>query len=172
MTCHSAIGCTNYRVNFGVSIVEGYGLDSDPIGDEFRHQPPNTPNGGFFINKKYSYGDFPDGASNTACASEHVKGDFSNGVSTPKPTHMRRALSHGFRDAAMAHCVGVTPILRLRLDSAAGPWMIGAPTAPDSGSRCRSDTLLSLYCVRALLRAISRNFARSPLRPAAVTRRA
>ncbi len=119
------IGCTNYRVNFGTSFVDGY-ADSDPTSVNTTMAPPN---GGFFLNRKYTYGDFPDGASNTACASEHVKGDFSNGISTPEADTYLAAGSPTDIPTAMASCAAVdTTNLANQFDSMAGAWIIGAPT--------------------------------------------
>src|SRR5258708_35445219 len=70
---------TNYRANFGVSIVNSYGVsDTNKVNAKM---PP--PDGGFFVDSRYRMADMSDGTSNTAAFSEHIKGDFSNAISTP-----------------------------------------------------------------------------------------
>jgi prepilin-type N-terminal cleavage/methylation domain-containing protein/prepilin-type processing-associated H-X9-DG protein len=117
------IGCTNYRANFGVNLLDGY-AESDPMGANSALLPPN---GGFFLNSKYTYADFPDGASNTACFSEHVKGDFSNAVATDEADTWLASTYPNDVDQAYQDCV-VNGAISGQFDSnAGGPWMVGGP---------------------------------------------
>jgi prepilin-type N-terminal cleavage/methylation domain-containing protein/prepilin-type processing-associated H-X9-DG protein len=48
-------------------------------------QPTTRGPFGMFVDKGVAFpGGIPDGTSNTACASEHLKGDWSNAVATPR----------------------------------------------------------------------------------------
>jgi prepilin-type processing-associated H-X9-DG protein len=66
-----AWGGNNYVFNYGVDL-------------RWQQFPTHGPFG-MFSDKGISFpGGLPDGTSNTACASEHLKGDWSNAVATPR----------------------------------------------------------------------------------------
>ena len=112
---------TNYRANFGVSIVNSYGLgDTNKVNAKM---PP--PDGGFFVDSRYRMADISDGTSNTAAFSEHIKGDFSNAISTPDADTYQPGTFPSTPDEARAQCnaIDVTN-LAVQGDSNAGaPWL-------------------------------------------------
>ena len=119
---------TNYRCNFGSNLLNGYGLlNGDPKGVNAKLAPPN---GGFFVNSKYKYGDFRDGLSTTACFSEHIKGDFSDAVVSPDADTFKPGTYPDNIDQAWSDCMA-TDIYNLTTQfnsNAGGPWMRGGHT--------------------------------------------
>jgi prepilin-type processing-associated H-X9-DG protein len=115
---------TNYRANEGTSLVFGYG-PSDPNGVNAAMPPPNGP---FFANSKYRFADINDGLSNTAAFSEHLIGDFSNGISTPNGDTYRPGTYPATPDEAMAQCAAIdVSDLRFQGNSNVGaPWLRGS----------------------------------------------
>jgi prepilin-type N-terminal cleavage/methylation domain-containing protein/prepilin-type processing-associated H-X9-DG protein len=114
---------TNYRCNFGSNLLNGYGpMNGDPSGVNAMLAPPN---GGFFVNSRYKYADFKDGASNTACFSEHIKGDFSNAVSTPDADTYRPGTYPDNIDQAWIDCMAtnINDLSKQFNSNAGGPWM-------------------------------------------------
>jgi prepilin-type processing-associated H-X9-DG protein len=93
----------NYRANEGTSILNGYG-PSDPAGVN-KTMPP--PNGGFFHSSKYKFADLLDGTSSTAAFSEHLKGDFSDAVSTPRSDTYEPGTYPATADEAMQQCAAI-----------------------------------------------------------------
>jgi prepilin-type N-terminal cleavage/methylation domain-containing protein/prepilin-type processing-associated H-X9-DG protein len=93
----------NYRASFGVSIVNSYG-DSDTQGVNAKMPPPD---GGFFVNSRYRMADITDGTSNTAAFSEHIRGDFSNAVSTPDADTYKPGTFPATPDEAYAQCQAI-----------------------------------------------------------------
>jgi prepilin-type N-terminal cleavage/methylation domain-containing protein/prepilin-type processing-associated H-X9-DG protein len=71
---------TNYRSNEGTSVAMWYGI-TDTAGVNTTLPPPN---GLFFASTQVTVADVTDGLSNTAAFSEHVIGDFNQGVATDK----------------------------------------------------------------------------------------
>lgn len=90
----------NYRANFGVSILNVYG-PSDTKGVNAKMPPPD---GGFFVDSRYRMADLIDGASNTAAFSEHIKGDFSDLISTPNADTYQPRTFPSTPDEAYAQC--------------------------------------------------------------------
>jgi prepilin-type N-terminal cleavage/methylation domain-containing protein/prepilin-type processing-associated H-X9-DG protein len=72
----------NYRANEGSNLPFGYGI-SDPSGV---NATMPAPNGVFFADMVITIAMVIDGTSNTAAFSEHMTGDFSNGISTSEDT--------------------------------------------------------------------------------------
>ncbi len=114
-------GGNNYRANNGVSIVNGYG-GSDDKGVNAKMPPPD---GGFFTNSKYRMGDITDGTSNTAAFSEHIKGDFSDAISTPNADTYKPGTYPGTPDEAMAQCnaINITDLAFQGNSNGGAPWM-------------------------------------------------
>jgi prepilin-type N-terminal cleavage/methylation domain-containing protein len=112
---------TNYRANNGVSIVNGYG-DSDPAGVNVSMPPPD---GGFFTNSNYGMADMVDGASNTAAFSEHIKGDYSNAISSPNGDTYRPGTYPATPDEAMAQCnaIDITNLTFQGNSNGGAPWL-------------------------------------------------
>jgi prepilin-type N-terminal cleavage/methylation domain-containing protein/prepilin-type processing-associated H-X9-DG protein len=111
----------NYRANFGVSIVNGYG-DSDP---QRVNAGMPAPNGGFFVNSRYTIADMIDGTSNTAAFSEHIKGDFSNAVSTVNSDTYKPGTYPATPDEAYAQCqaIDITNLAFQGNSNAGENWM-------------------------------------------------
>jgi len=114
-------GGTNYRANFGVSIVNSYGVsDTNKVNAKM---PP--PDGGFFVDSRYRMADISDGTSNTAAFSEHIKGDFSNAISTPNADTYQPGTYPGTPDEALAQCnaIDVTNLAVQGNSNAGAPWL-------------------------------------------------
>jgi prepilin-type N-terminal cleavage/methylation domain-containing protein/prepilin-type processing-associated H-X9-DG protein len=86
----------NYRYNCGVSIVNSYPTAVNAA------MPAND--GPFWPKKPYSVADITDGTSNTAAFSEHVKGDYSNGVVSPNGDTFKPGTYPSTPDEALAQC--------------------------------------------------------------------
>ncbi len=119
----------NYRANFGVSILNSYGA-SDTNGVNAKMPPPD---GGFFVDSRYRMGDIVDGTSNTAAFSEHIKGDFSNAISTPNADTYQPGTYPSTPDEALAQCKAID-VTNLAFQ---GNSNVGAPWMQDSHSRTR-----------------------------------
>jgi prepilin-type N-terminal cleavage/methylation domain-containing protein/prepilin-type processing-associated H-X9-DG protein len=112
---------TNYRCNNGVNVLNSYG-DSDPSGVNASLPPPN---GGFFTNSAYTIADISDGASNTAAFSEHLKGDFSNAISTPDADTYKPGTYPSTPDEAVAQCnaINVNSLGFQGNSNGGAPWL-------------------------------------------------
>jgi prepilin-type N-terminal cleavage/methylation domain-containing protein/prepilin-type processing-associated H-X9-DG protein len=112
---------TNYRVNYGTSIVNTYGpQDTGAINT---NMPP--PNGLIFLDFKIGLASVTDGTSNTAAFGEHVKGDFSNAISTELSDTYQPGTHPASADEAYQNCRAVNILdLTMQGNSNAGaPWM-------------------------------------------------
>jgi prepilin-type N-terminal cleavage/methylation domain-containing protein/prepilin-type processing-associated H-X9-DG protein len=99
----SGWAATNYRANEGTSIVFGYG-DSD-LNHVNASMPP--PNGPFSANSHRRFADIPDGLSNTAMFSEHIIGDFSNGIATERSDTFQPGTHPTTADEAVRDCAAI-----------------------------------------------------------------
>jgi prepilin-type N-terminal cleavage/methylation domain-containing protein len=95
-------GGNNYRWNAGVSIVNSYPSSANAS------MPPN--NGAFWSNISYKSGDISDGLSNTAAFSEHIKGDFSDGIASPDGDTLQPGTYPSTPDEALAQCNAIDPL--------------------------------------------------------------
>jgi prepilin-type N-terminal cleavage/methylation domain-containing protein/prepilin-type processing-associated H-X9-DG protein len=89
----------NYRSNSGVSIVNSYPNSANTT------MPP--PDGGFWSTTAFASSEFTDGLSNTAAFSEHLKGDFSNAVTTEFADTYQPGTYPSTPDEAYADCLAV-----------------------------------------------------------------
>jgi prepilin-type N-terminal cleavage/methylation domain-containing protein/prepilin-type processing-associated H-X9-DG protein len=112
---------SNYRVNYGTSIVNAYGAEDTAKVDTA--MPP--PNGLVFLDNLIQIAGVTDGTSNTAALSEHVKGDFSNAISTEMSDTYEPGTYPATADAAYQDCLAVNTLdLTKQGNSNAGaPWM-------------------------------------------------
>jgi prepilin-type N-terminal cleavage/methylation domain-containing protein/prepilin-type processing-associated H-X9-DG protein len=109
----------NYRVNQGSGILWGL-----PSGSNAAMPPPNGP---FYLGSKVKLTDIIDGTSNTAAWSEHLKGDFSNAVSTDNGDTYEPGIYPNTPDQAMAYCVNVNinDLSKQGVSNVGAPWLQG-----------------------------------------------
>ena len=117
---------TNYRVNYGTSIVNAYGAE-DTSGVDASLPPPN---GTFFLDNLITIAGVTDGTSNTAAFSEHVKGDFSNAISTDISDTYEPGTYPATPDQAYQDClaVNILDLTKQGNSNAGGPWMTDGHT--------------------------------------------
>jgi prepilin-type N-terminal cleavage/methylation domain-containing protein/prepilin-type processing-associated H-X9-DG protein len=116
----------NYRVNYGTSIVNAYGAE-DTAGADVSLPPPN---GTFFLDNLINIATIVDGTSNTAAFSEHVRGDFSNAISTEisdtyEPGTYPATAAQAFLDC---QAVNIFDLTRQGNSNAGGPWITDGHT--------------------------------------------
>jgi prepilin-type N-terminal cleavage/methylation domain-containing protein/prepilin-type processing-associated H-X9-DG protein len=116
----------NYRVNYGTSIVNAYGAE-DTTGADVSLPPPN---GTFFLDNLISIATITDGTSNTAAFSEHVRGDFSNAITTDisdtyEPGTYPATAAQAFLDC---QAVNIFDLTKQGNSNAGGPWMTDGHT--------------------------------------------
>jgi prepilin-type N-terminal cleavage/methylation domain-containing protein/prepilin-type processing-associated H-X9-DG protein len=111
----------NYRVNYGTSIVNSYGAQDTSKANATL--PP--PDGLFFGDFNIRIADVSDGTSNTAAFSEHVKGDFSNAISTEMSDTYQPGTYPATADEAFQMCraVNILDITKQGNSNAGAPWM-------------------------------------------------
>jgi prepilin-type N-terminal cleavage/methylation domain-containing protein/prepilin-type processing-associated H-X9-DG protein len=116
----------NYRVNHGTSIVNAYG-PQDTAGADVNMPPPN---GVFFLDYRIRLADLIDGTSNTAAVSEHVKGDFSNSISTELSDTYQPGTYPASADEAVQMCLAVNILDLTKQGNSNGgaPWMTDGHT--------------------------------------------
>src|SRR5262249_31404133 len=85
--------------------------------------PP--PNGVFFADFTIKMADIIDGTSNTAAWSEHVKGDFSNAISTEISDTYQPGTHPTTADQAIHDCmaVNILDLSKQGNSNAGAPWM-------------------------------------------------
>jgi prepilin-type N-terminal cleavage/methylation domain-containing protein/prepilin-type processing-associated H-X9-DG protein len=132
---------TSYRANEGTVPLNTYG-PSDKKGVNAGMPPPN---GGFFVDSAYRFANISDGTSNTAAFSEHLIGDFSDAVSTPKSDTYKPGTYPANADEALAQCNAIdTSNLAYQGNSNVGaPWIDSSHSvtsywhiAPPNGRSC------------------------------------
>ena len=90
----------NYRACEGSSFVFGYGA-SDATGV---NSSVASPNGLFFANESKGISDVTDGTCNTALFSEHIKGDFNQGVATERADTFQPGVYPNTQDEVVQIC--------------------------------------------------------------------
>jgi prepilin-type N-terminal cleavage/methylation domain-containing protein/prepilin-type processing-associated H-X9-DG protein len=117
---------TNYRVNYGTSMVNAYGAE-DTAGADVSLPPPN---GTFFLDNKITIATITDGTSNTAAFSEHLKGDYSNSITTELTDTYEPGTYPGTPAQAFLDCqaVNILDLTKQGNSNAGGPWMTDGHT--------------------------------------------
>ena len=113
---------TNYRANQGSNLL--HGQPSTTAGDPNASMP--APNGPFVPLKTVTMVGIIDGTSNTAAFSEHLKGDFNNGISSPTDTFWPQTYPNT-QDEAVAQCGAIDPnnLSFQRVSDVGAPWLQG-----------------------------------------------
>ena len=113
---------TSYRANQGSGVL--WDLPStNPANVNFGMPEPN---GVFYVNTYLNMASITDGLSNTAAFSEHPKGDFNQGISTPADT-FQPGTHPANADEAFTQCNAIDPTnlsFQGRSDVGA-PWLQG-----------------------------------------------
>ncbi|MDE2505670.1 MAG: DUF1559 domain-containing protein [Planctomycetota bacterium] len=112
----------NYRANEGNSLVFGYGA-SDPSGVNAAMPPPN---GLFFTGIVTTIAAVTDGTSNTAAFSEHLTGDFNNGMSSPEDTFRPGTYpATPLQAISMCNAMDPTNLSLQGVSNVGAPWIYG-----------------------------------------------
>ena len=114
---------TNYRANEGTSLVMWYGTtDANKVNSAM---PP--PNGPFFVNGPFKIADVADGTSNTAAFSEHIAGDFNQGIATEMGDTFEPGTYPDTPDKAIADCqaVDIQDLTKQGYSNVGAPWLYG-----------------------------------------------
>jgi prepilin-type N-terminal cleavage/methylation domain-containing protein/prepilin-type processing-associated H-X9-DG protein len=117
-------GATNYRANEGTSVAMWYGA-TDTAGVNTNLSIP--PNGLFYANEQIKMASITDGTSNTAAFSEHVLGDFTNGVATEKADTFWPQTYPATPDEAVQMCrqMNWRDLAFQRVSDVGAPWVYG-----------------------------------------------
>jgi prepilin-type N-terminal cleavage/methylation domain-containing protein/prepilin-type processing-associated H-X9-DG protein len=111
----------NYYANTGTEII--YTLPSPTVGGTNFGMP--FPNGIIVQSASIRFRDITDGASNTAAFSERIKGDGSNGVSTPRSDTFQPGTYPATPDQALADCMAVNTadLSKQGYSNSGAPWL-------------------------------------------------
>ncbi len=112
----------NYRACQGSGIL--HGLPSTVSSDPNYNFP--GPNGVFFLDSGTTFGEIIDGTSNTACFSEHTKGDSNNGLASKSDTFWPKTYPNT-PDEAVAQCESIDwqDLQYQRVSDVGTPWLQG-----------------------------------------------
>jgi prepilin-type processing-associated H-X9-DG protein len=114
----------SYRANEGSMFLFGFGPKSDPSGVNNACPPPN---GMFFCNQSTKIADARDGTSNTAMFSEHIIGDFNQGVATDRADTFLPGVYPTDLDHAVRLCreVNWRDLTKQGFSDVGAPWIYG-----------------------------------------------
>ncbi len=112
-----------YRANEGTTVAMWQGA-SDAGGVNNALPPDNGP---FFVNSPYRFADITDGTSSTAAFSEHVSGDYNQGLGSERKDTFRPGTYPATADEAVAQCAAVNPndLSKQGVSDVGGPWLYG-----------------------------------------------
>ena len=113
---------TNYRSNQGSGLL----FSQPPTSSSDPNYNMPAPNGPFVPLKEITLVAITDGTSNTAGFSEHLIGDFNNGVSSPADTFWPQTFP-ATPDDAVAQCNAIDPtnLSFQRVSDVGAPWLQG-----------------------------------------------
>ncbi len=113
----------NYRASEGSMFLFGYN-PSDPTHVNYGLPAPN---GIYFSNQVHGFSDATDGSSNTAAFSEHIKGDFNQGVATERADTFRPGTYPKTQDEAVELCRNFdwTNLSFQGVSDVGAPWIYG-----------------------------------------------
>jgi prepilin-type processing-associated H-X9-DG protein len=86
-----------------------------------------APNGPFYVNGPYKIADIADGTSNTAAFSEHITGDFNQGIATDKGDTFEPGTYPSTPDQAIADCqaIDIQDLSKQGYSNVGAPWLYG-----------------------------------------------
>ncbi|WZO98358.1 DUF1559 domain-containing protein [Isosphaeraceae bacterium EP7] len=116
----------NYRFNHGTIPLNAFG----PQDTSAVNTAMPAPNGTFFLDFRVGMAEITDGTSNTAAMSEHIKGDFSNSISTELSDTYRPGTYPANADEAVSMCrqVDVLDLSKQGNSNVGAPWMSDSHT--------------------------------------------
>jgi prepilin-type N-terminal cleavage/methylation domain-containing protein/prepilin-type processing-associated H-X9-DG protein len=114
---------TNYRVNEGTQLAMWYG----PTDTAGVNNGLPSPDGIFYVNGPIRIAEITDGTSNTAAFSEHLTGDFNNGIASELLDTFRPGTYPGTQDQAVADCqaANIQDLSMQGYSNVGAPWLYG-----------------------------------------------
>ncbi len=113
----------NYRSNQGNGIL----WENPPTSPTNPNFGMPAPNGPFYLDSMICVTDIIDGTSSTAAFSEHIKGDFSNAIISPKSDTFWPQTFPATPDDAMNQCrsINTSNLAYQRVSDVGAPWLQG-----------------------------------------------